>query len=86
MPRYRREVEVREPRDQRIIIYCTRDNKKRWEKAFIDMDERNYEEALMKLIDLYYLAADRLGVTRLDDVIEKLRNTLESTIKITVAN
>jgi len=86
MPRRRipQEVEYKPPREYRIIIYLTEEHLKRWKKTYVDMEAKNYEEALMKLLDLYELAAMYLGTRRIDDLIKKLNDVLGISIRMKV--
>jgi hypothetical protein len=70
MPRLRDEIIVRPPRNRRIIIYVNELNERKWRKLFIDMKARNYEEALMKLLDIYELLVTYLQETSLDKLKE----------------
>ena len=85
MRRVPREAEYRPPREERIIIYASRENKKRWERLYVDMDARNYEEALMLLLDIYELSRKYLGLTRLEDIKKKLEEILGVSVKMRIA-
>ena len=86
MPRRRipSEVEVKPPREYRIIIYLNEANLKRWKKLYVDMDVKNYEEALMKLLDLYELSSKYLGARRIDELIKKLNDVLGISVRMKV--
>ena len=60
-------------RTERIIIYASKENKKRWERTFPDFETKNYEEALMLLLDLYESVAAYFGEKRLKELVEKMR-------------
>lgn len=68
----RREIEIKPPRDQRIVIYCTEETKKRWKTLFVSMKVRNYEEALNRLLDLYEILSKAMKEKRLVDLVEKV--------------
>jgi len=77
-----REVEVRPPRDKRIIVYMNEKNLVRWKKLYIDMNCRNYEDALMKLLDLYELSSRYLNEKKIDELIKKLNELLGISVKM----
>ena len=77
-----REVEVRPPRDKRIIVYLNEKNLVRWKKVFVDMSCRNYEDALMKLLDLYELSSKYLNERKIDELIKKLNELLGISVKM----
>lgn len=83
--RFFEEKEVRPPRDERVIVYCNEETKKRWQKAVIDMDVQNYEDALNKLLDLYELSSRYLGERRLDELIKKLNDILGVSVRMKIA-
>ena len=64
-------------RDKRIIVYVNEANLIRWKKLFIDMSCKNYEDALMRLLDLYELCAKVFEEKKLDELLKKLREVLE---------
>jgi len=88
MPRRRyatgAEVEVRPPRDERVIIYCTKEHKKLWEKATVDMEVSNYEEAMVKLIQLYELTSKYLKEKRIDELIKRLNDVLGLSVRMKI--
>lgn len=82
MPRIPREVEVRPPREERIIIYASRETKRRWQKLAIDAETKNYEEFANRLLDLYELTAQYLGEKKIDDLIRRLQEILGVTVRL----
>jgi len=77
-----RDVGVRPPRNRRIITYVNENNLIRWKKLYIDMNCRNYEDALMKLLDLYELSSRYLNERRIDELIKKLNDLLGISVKM----
>ena len=82
--RRRSYVEFRPPRDERIIIYTSKERKKKWEKTVIDMEVKNYEEALLGLLELYELSAKYLGTRRIDEMIKKLNEVLGISVRLRI--
>ncbi len=80
-----KEYEARPSREERIIIYATKTTKQRWQKAVVDMEVRNYEEALNKLMDLYVLSSRYLQLSRIDDIIRRLHEILGTSVRFRVA-
>lgn len=73
IPRIReREIIVRPPRNERIIIYVNEVNKRRFQRLYVDMGVKNYEEALTQLLDIYELCCKNLRTTKLEDIKSKL--------------
>ena len=64
-------------RDKRIIVYVNEANLIRWKKLFIDMSCKNYEDALMRLLDLYELCAKVFEERKHDELVKKVREVLE---------
>jgi hypothetical protein len=81
MPRTRA-TEKAKPRDMRLIFYVNSENKKRFRKLYIDMGSRNYEDALMKLLDIYEILSRKLGTTNLDEIKRSLEQLLELRVKL----
>jgi len=77
-----REVEIRPPRNRRAIIYMNESNLVRWRKLYIDMSCRNYEDALMKLLDLYELSSKYLNERKIDELIKKLNDILGISVRM----
>ena len=63
-------------REERIIIYCNPDHKERWESTYPKFGVKNYEEALMMLLDIYDLLVRYLGVKKLPEIKKKLEELL----------
>jgi hypothetical protein len=78
------EIEVRPPRTRRLIFYVNEENEKRWKKLFVDMNVKNYEEALMRLLDIYEYLAKQFGTTKLDEIKRKLEEVLGVGVKLKI--
>jgi len=76
------EEKEKRKRDERILIYATKENKKRWEKTFPDFEVKNYEEALMLLLDLYEAASRFFNEKRLKVLVKKMREMGEYRLRI----
>ena len=66
------EREVRPPRSNRIVIWCTVETKRRWRASLVDMGVRNSEEALNGLLDLYDLMSTIVGERRVGELLKKI--------------
>lgn len=87
MPRRRRyyeEVEIKPPREERIIIYATKETKTRWQKLAIDADVKNYEDFANLLLDIYELSAKYLGERRIEELKRKLEEILGVSIRMNI--
>jgi len=86
MPRriQKEEIEIRPPRTRRLIFYVNEENEKRWKKLFVDMNVKNYEDALMKLLDIYEYLVKQFGVTKIDEIRKKLEEVLGIGIKLKI--
>lgn len=79
-----REIEVKPKRDERVIIYCNINTKKRWQKTVIDMNVTNYEDAISKLLELYELSSKYLKEKDISKLIKKLNEVLGISIKMNI--
>lgn len=73
---------MRPGRTERIVIYASRESKNRWLKTVPDLDARNYEEALMLLLDLYEAAAEAFGERRIRALAKKIREMGEYRLRV----
>jgi hypothetical protein len=78
----RAKEELKVQRDNRIIIYVTEESKKRFKKLYVDMGARNYEDALMKLLDIYEILSKKLSTTKLDEIKKQLEAISEIKLKV----
>jgi len=82
MRRRVKEEEVeKKPRDRRIIVYVNQENLQRWRHSFLDMGVKNYEEALMLLLDVYEILSKQFGTKNLKEIIKKL-NEFVSIVRV----
>jgi len=63
-------------RNERIVIYASKNTKKEWMRTIIDTESRNSEEAIIKLITLYRLSTKYFGINDVDQLIEMLKEQL----------
>ena len=68
------------PKSERIIIYCTKDTKKRWVSLAIDL-EMNYEELLNALMDLYEAMSNYMN----DKDIKRITNAFKKKVELRYA-
>jgi hypothetical protein len=78
----KRAKEEKVQRNNRIIIYVTEESKKRFKKLYVDMGARNYEDALMKLLDIYEILSKKLSTTKLDEIKKQLESISEIKLKV----
>jgi len=82
MPRTRITVREAKPRNMRLIFYVNSENKKRFRKLYLDMGVKNYEDALVKLLDIYEILSRKLGTTNLDEIKRSVEQLLELRVKV----
>jgi hypothetical protein len=78
----RAKEELKVQRNNRIIIYVTEESKKRFKRLYVDMGARNYEDALMKLLDIYEILSKKLSTTKLDEIKKQLEAISEIKLKV----
>jgi hypothetical protein len=78
----KRAKEEKVQRNNRIIIYVTEESKKRFKRLYVDMGARNYEDALMKLLDIYEILSKKLSTTKLDEIKKQLEAISEIKLKV----
>jgi len=52
-----------EKKSDRILIRCRPSTKRKFRKVVVDMNAKSYEEALLKLISLYYNKKEEEEIT-----------------------
>lgn len=82
--RHVKEIEVRPPRDERIIVYANSNTKKRWQGLFIVSESRNYEDFANALLDIYEMLVNAFSVQNIEEVKRRLEELLGVSGKIKV--
>jgi hypothetical protein len=87
MPRGRKVIrENTYPRNERIIIYCNKETKRRWQILQLDSDTNNYEDFANKLMDLYELTKKYLGKDNIDELIMRLHEILGVSVRLRIVD